>query len=76
LKGLFKGFQWLIKSLKSVKYFWSYDLNEVCNRKTEKEKTNSSYNQGGGGMKGQENSEQATNKGKEQVFSIVKRVYS
>jgi len=76
LKGLFKGFQWLIKSLKSVKYFWSYDLNEVCNRKTEKEKTNSSYNQGGEGMKGQENSEQATNKGKEQVFSIVKRVYS
>ena len=51
-------------------------MNEVCNRGTKKGKTNSSCNWGGEGMKGQENSEQATNKGKEQVFGIVKRVHS
>ena len=30
LKGLLKGFRWPFRSLKSVKYFWSYGLNEVC----------------------------------------------
>ena len=30
LKGLLKGFWWPFRSSKSVKYFWSYGLNEVC----------------------------------------------
>ena len=30
LKGLLKGFWWPFRSLKSVKYSWSYGLNEVC----------------------------------------------
>jgi len=30
LKGLLKGFWWPFRSLKSVKYFWSYGPNEVC----------------------------------------------
>jgi len=33
LKGLLKGFWWPFRSLKSVKYFWSYGPNEVCDRK-------------------------------------------
>ena len=31
LKGLLKGFWWPFRLLKSVKYFWSYGPNEVCN---------------------------------------------
>jgi len=31
-KGLLKGFQWPFRSLKLVKYSWSYGPNEVCNR--------------------------------------------
>ena len=30
LKGLLKGFWWPFRLLKSVKYFWSYGPNEVC----------------------------------------------
>jgi len=30
LKGLLKGFQWPFRLSKSVKYFQSYGLNEVC----------------------------------------------
>jgi len=30
LKGLLKGFWWPFRLLKSVKYSWSYGLNEVC----------------------------------------------
>jgi len=30
LEGLFKGFQWPFRLLKSVKYSQSYGLNEVC----------------------------------------------
>jgi len=29
LRGLLKGFWWPFRSLKSVKYFWSYGPNEV-----------------------------------------------
>jgi len=32
LKGLFKGFWWPFRSLKLVKYSWSYGLNEVCDK--------------------------------------------
>jgi len=30
LKGLLKGFWWPFRLLKSVKYSWSYGLNEAC----------------------------------------------
>ena len=30
MKGLLKGFWWLFRLLKSVKYFQSYGLNKVC----------------------------------------------
>jgi len=33
LKGLLKGFWWPFRSLKSVKYSWSYGPNKVCDRK-------------------------------------------
>ena len=32
MKGLFKGFWWPFRSLKLVKYSWSYGLNEVCDK--------------------------------------------
>ena len=32
LKGLLKGFLWPFRLLKSVKYPWSYGLNEVCDK--------------------------------------------
>jgi len=33
LKGLLKGFWWLFRLSKSVKYSQSYGLNKVCDRK-------------------------------------------
>jgi len=30
LKGLLKGFWWPFRSLKLVKYSWSYGPNKVC----------------------------------------------
>jgi len=38
LKGLLKGFWWLFRSLKSVKYSWSYGPNEVCDKIQEEAK--------------------------------------
>jgi len=32
LKGLLKGFWWSFRLSKSVKYSWSYGLNEVCDK--------------------------------------------
>jgi len=32
LKGLLKGFWWLFRLSKLVKYSWSYGLNEVCDK--------------------------------------------
>ena len=36
MKGLLKGFWWLFRLSKSVKYSYSYGLNEVCDKEDRK----------------------------------------